>query len=170
MGSTHWRRGAVVVSVTSGVGVAVNRRVDAAFGEEGGLPLFQPQASLPQQIGEHGIVKQPQLADRHLQGDMPIAEVVGRPQQLQGVGGAHQQQRFSRSFDLHQGWAVVAAEPFAGLERFTTGQLQQQGLAAAAVAQAPQPGAFVGTEGQGPGGQSPGGLGPVGLVWLAGGG
>lgn len=158
------------MSVTSGVGVAVNRRVGAALGKEGGLSLFQLQAPLPQQIGEHGIVKQPQFADRDLQGDMAIAEVIGRPQQLQGVGGAHQQQRFSGSFDLHQGWAVVAAEPFTGLERFATGQLQQQGLAAAAVAQAPQPGAFVGTERQGPVGLAPLGLGPVGLVWIAGGG
>ena len=147
--------------------MAVNRRVGAALGKEGGLSLFQLQAPLPQQIGEHGIVKQPQFADRHLQGDMAIAEVISRPQQLQRVGGAHQQQRFSRSYDLHQGWAVVAAEPFAGLERFTTGQLQHQGLAAAAVAPAPQPGAFVGTEGQGPVGLGTVGL---GLVWFAGGG
>jgi hypothetical protein len=104
------------------MGVA-RRRVGATLRQEGGQLCFEPQAPLPQQISEYGIGEQAQLAGPHFKGDMAIAEVISRPQQLQGIGGAHQQQRFGGGFHLHQRWTVVAAEPFAGLERLTAGEL-----------------------------------------------
>jgi urease accessory protein len=105
---------------------------------------------LPQQIGEHGIVQQPQLPRRHLKSDMAITQVIGRPQQIQGIGGLDQQQGLIRSLNPHQRWTLVQAQPFARLQRLTAGELEQQGLAAAAMAQTPQAGAFIGAEGQGP--------------------
>ena len=90
---------------------------------------------------------------------MAITEVIRRPQQLQGFGGPNQQQGFGGGFDLHQRRAVVAAQPFPRLKRLTAGQLEQQGLAAEAVAQAPQARAVVGAEGKSPAWLATGGRG-----------
>ena len=143
----RWRERAVVLAMAVALPLG---RIGAALRQEGSLPMLQMQTPLPQQIGEHRIVEQPQFGRCHLQCDMAIAEVICRPQQLQGFGSPNQQQGFRGGFDLHQRRAVVAAQPFPRLKRLTARQLEQQGLTAEAVAQAPQARAFVGAEGKSP--------------------
>ena len=60
------------------------------------------QPPLAQQIGQHRILQDPQLARVQFHRHMAVAEVIGRLQQGQGVGAAHQQQRFRRRFHPHQ--------------------------------------------------------------------
>ena len=82
---------AVIMTMPMGMAMALPLgRIGAALRQEGSLPMLQMQTPLPQQIGEHRIVEQPQFGRCHLQGDMAIAEVIGRPQQLQGFGGPNQ--------------------------------------------------------------------------------
>jgi hypothetical protein len=57
---------------------------------------------LAQQIGEHRILQDAQLAGAQLHRHMAVAQVIGRLQQGQGVGATHQQQRFRRRFHPHQ--------------------------------------------------------------------
>jgi hypothetical protein len=87
----------VAVMLVVAMGMAKSMLMAASCGigpglrQEGGLAAFQVEPPLLQKIGQHGILKQPQLTGAHLQRDMAVAEVIGRPQQVEGVGGAHHQ-------------------------------------------------------------------------------
>ena len=72
--------------------MATSCGIGAGLRQEGGQAALQLQPPLLQQIGQHRILKQPQLPGAHLQSHMAIAEVIGRPQQVEGVAGAHHQQ------------------------------------------------------------------------------
>ena len=79
---------------------------------------------------------------------MAVAEVISRPQQVEGVAGAHHQQGLSGSLHPHRRIAGAAAEPFARQQRLAALQLQHQITAAGAAAMTPQPGSLIGAEGQ----------------------
>jgi hypothetical protein len=131
---------AMPVSAYSGIG--------AGLRQEGSQAAHQLQPPLLQQIGQHRILKQPQLPGAHLQRHMAVAEVVGRPQQVEGVAGTHHQQRLSGRLHPHRRIAGRSAEPFARLQRLAALQLQQQITTAGAPAMAAQPGALIGAEGE----------------------
>lgn len=120
--------------------------IGAGLRQEGGLAVLQLQPPLLQQIGQHRILKQPQLAGAHLQRHMAVAEVIGRPQQVEGVAGAHHQQGLSSRLHPHRRIARLTAEPFARLQRLAALQLQQQITTAGATAMTPQPEALIGAE------------------------
>ena len=145
---------AVTAMVVVAMGMAISMAVAASCGvsaglrQEGGLAALHGQPPLLQQIGQHRIFKEPQLAGAHLQCHMAVAEVIGRPQQVEGVAGAHHQQGFGGSLHPHRRIARRATEPFARLQRHAALQLQHQITAAGATAMAAKPGAVIGREGQ----------------------
>ena len=128
--------------------MATSCGIGAGLRQEGGQAALQLQPPLLQQIGQHRILKEPQLPGAHLQSHMAIAEVIGRPQQVEGVAGARHQQGLSGSLHPHRRIAGAAAEPFARQQRLAALQLQQQITAAGAAAMTPQPGSLIGAEGQ----------------------
>lgn len=146
-------RGRAVVMVGA-MGMAISMVVAASWGvgaglrQEGGLAAFQGEPPLLQQIGQHRIFKKPQLAGAHLQRHMAIAEVIGRPQQVEGGAGTNHQQGLGRRLHPHRRIAGRAAEPFARLQRQAALQLQQQVATADAAAMTAQPGAVIGRKGQ----------------------
>lgn len=138
----------VVVAMAIGMPVSACSGVGAGLGQEGSKAALQLQPSLLQQIGQHRILKQPQLPGAHLQRHMAVAEVIGRPQQVEGVAGTHHQQRLSGRLHPHRRIAGRTAEPFARLQRLAALQVQQQITTAGAAAMAAQPGALIGAEGK----------------------
>ena len=141
---------AVILGVTMKVVVpmATSCGIGAGLRQEGGQAALQLQPPLLQQIGQHRILKQPQLPAAHLQSHMAVAEVMSRPQQVEGVAGAHHQQGLSSSLHPHRRIAGAAAKPFAWQQRLTALQLQHQITAAGAAAMTPQSGSLIGAEGQ----------------------
>ena len=111
------------------------------------MASLQLQATPHEQIGQHGIIAKPQLMLAQLQGDMPIAEVVGSLEQGQGRRGPHPQQRLRRRLHPHAG-AAGTAQPLARLQGRPPGQLQQQCPATGTGATPPQAGALLGRERQ----------------------
>jgi len=77
---------------------------------------------------------------------MAVAEVIGRPQQVEGVAGAHHQQGLSGRLHQHRRITGRTAEPFARLQRLAALQLQHQITTAGATAMTPQPAALSGAE------------------------
>ena len=73
-----------------------------------------------------------------LQGDMAIAQVISRLQQLQGMRSLHPQQRLRRCRHLHNGRTGLIPQQVTGLERTLTGQLQKHRTTAGGGATAPQ--------------------------------
>ena len=138
----------VVVVVAMSRPVAACSGIGAGLRQEGGLAVLQLQPPLLQQIGQHRILKQPQLTGAHLQRHMAVAEVIGRPQQVEGVAGAHHQQGLSGRLHQHRRIAGRTAQPFARLQRLAALQLQQQITTASATAMTPQPEALIGAEGE----------------------
>jgi len=142
----------VVVAMAMGIAISLAMATSCGIGaglrQEGGQAALQLQPPLLQQIGQHRILKEPQLPRAHLQSHMAIAEVIGRPQQVEGVAGAHHQQGLSGSLHPHRRLAGAAAEPFARQQRLAALQLQHQITAAGAAAMTPQPGSLIGAEGQ----------------------
>jgi len=138
----------VAVIVAMAMPMAVCSGIGAGLWQEGGLAVLQLQPPLLQQIGQHRILKQPQLTGAHLQRHMAVAEVIGRPQQVEGVAGAHHQQGLSGRLHPHRRIAGRTAEPFARLQRLAALQLQQQITTAGATAMTPQPEALIGAEGE----------------------
>ena len=142
------------VMVVVAMGMAISMPMAATCGvspslrQEGGLAAFQGEPPLLQQIGQHRILKQPQLTGAHLQGYMAVAEVIGRPQQVEGVAGAHHQQGLSGRLHPNRRRSRLPAEPLARLQRLAALQLQHQITAAGAAAMAAQPGALIGAEGE----------------------
>ena len=136
----------VVVARARAMPVAACSGVGAGLRQEGGLAVLQLQPPLLQQIGQHRILKQPQLIGAHLQRHMAVAEVIGRPQQVEGVAGAHHQQGLSGRLHPHRRIAGRTAEPFARLQRLAALQLQHQITTAGAAAMTPQPEALIGAE------------------------
>ena len=136
----------VVVVVAMTMPVAACSGIGAGLRQEGGLAVLQLQPPLRQQIGQHRILKQPQLTGAHLQRHMAVAEVIGRPQQVEGVAGAHHQQGLSGRLHPHRRIAGRTAEPFARLQRLAALQLQHQITTAGAAAMTPQPEALIGAE------------------------
>ena len=136
----------VVVFVAMAMPVAACSGIGAGLRQEGGLAVLQLQPPLLQQIGQHRILKQPQLTGAHLQRHMAVAEVIGRPQQVEGVAGAHHQQGLSGRLHPHRRIAGRTAEPFARLQRLAALQLQHQITTAGAAAMTPQPEALIGAE------------------------
>jgi len=136
----------VVVVVAMAMAVAACSGIGAGLWQEGGLAMLQLQPPLLQQIGQHRILKQPQLTGAHLQRHMAVAEVIGRPQQVEGVAGAHHQQGLSGRLHPHRRIAGRTAEPFARLQRLAALQLQHQITTAGATAMTPQPAALSGAE------------------------
>jgi len=126
--------------------VAACSGIGAGLRQEGGLAVLQLQPPLLQQIGQHRILKQPQLTGAHLQRHMAVAEVISRPQQIEGVAGAHHQQGLSGRLHPHRRIAGRTAEPFARLQRLAALQLQHQITTAGAAAMTPQPEALIGAE------------------------
>ena len=146
--------GAMVVALMAALMMAVSMPVAACGGigaglrQKGDLAALQLQAPLLQQIGQHRIFDQPQLTGSHLQRHMTVSEVISRPQQLEGIAGAHQQQGLDSRLDQHRRIARRPAEPFARLQRLAALQLQHQVTTAGAAAMAPQSGAVIGRERQ----------------------
>ena len=138
----------VPMGIAISMPMATSCGIGAGLRQEGGQAALQLQPPLLQQIGQHRILKQPQLPGAHLQSHMAIAEVIGRPQQVEGVAGAHHQQGLSGSLHPHRRIAGAAAEPFARQQRLTALQLQHQITAAGGAAMTPQPGSLIGAEGQ----------------------
>ena len=142
----------VVVAMAMGIAISLAMATSCGIGaglrQEGGQAALQLQPPLLQQIGQHQILQKAQLPLPHLQRHMAIAEVIGRPQQVEGVAGAHHQQGLSGSLHPHRRIAGAAAEPFARQQRLAALQLQQQITAAGAAAMTPQPGSLIGAEGQ----------------------
>ena len=136
----------VVVARAMTMPVAACSGIGAGLRQEGGLAVLQLQPPLRQQIGQHRILKQPQLTGAHLQRHMAVAEVIGRPQQVEGVAGAHHQQGLSGRLHPHRRIAGRTAEPFARLQRLAALQLQHQITTAGATAMTPQPEALIGAE------------------------
>jgi len=142
----------VTVMVAVAMGVAINMPMAASCGvsaslrQERGLAALQLQPPLLQQIGQHRILKQPKLTGADLQGHMAVAEVISRPQQVEGVAGANHQQGLRGRLHPNRRSARLPAEPFARLQRGATLQLQQQITPAVASAMAAQPGALIGAE------------------------
>ena len=136
----------VAVIVAMAMPMAVCSGIGAGLWQEGGLAVLQLQPPLLQQIGQHRILKQPQLTGAHLQRHMAVAEVIGRPQQVEGVAGAHHQQGLSGRLHPHRRIAGRTAEPFARLQRLAALQLQHQITTAGATAMTPQPEALIGAE------------------------
>jgi len=126
--------------------VAACSGIGAGLRQEGGLAVLQLQPPLLQQIGQHRILKQPQLTGAHLHRHMAVAEVISRPQQVEGVAGAHHQQGLNGRLHPHRRIAGRTAEPFARLQRLAALQLQQQITTAGAAAMTPQPEALIGAE------------------------
>lgn len=137
---------AVIVVVAMTMPVAACSGIGAGLRQEGGLAVLQLQPPLRQQIGQHRILKQPQLTGAHLQRHMAVAKVIGRPQQVEGVAGAHHQQGLSGRLHPHRRIAGRTAEPFARLQRLAALQLQHQITTAGAAAMTPQPEALIGAE------------------------
>ncbi len=106
------------------------------------------QAPLAQQHLEHRVLQDPQLAGPEFHGHMAVAQVISGLQQGQGIGAAHQQQRFSRRLHDHHGDLGSVAEGLPWQQGAATGKLQQQVPAAGAAAVAPQAAALVGAERQ----------------------
>ena len=144
----------VTVMVAVAMGVAINMPMAASCGvsaslrQERGLAALQLQPPLLQQIGQHRILKQPKLTGADLQGHMAVAEVISRPQQVEGVAGANHQQGLRGRLHPNRRSARLPAEPFARLQRGATLQLQQQITPAVASAMAAEPGALIGAEGE----------------------
>ena len=140
----------LVVDVAMGMAIsmpmAASCGVSPSLREEGGLAAFQGEPPLLQQIGQHRILNQPQLTGAHLQGHMAVAEVIGRPQQVEGVAGAHDQQGLSGRLHPNRRRSRLPAEPFARLQRLAALQLQHQIATAGATAMTPQPPALSGAE------------------------
>ena len=82
--------------------VAVAARVGPGLRFKGRQHGVHRQPPLAQQVGQHRILQDPQLAGMQFHRHMAVAEVIGRLQQGQGVGAAHQQQRFRRRLYPHQ--------------------------------------------------------------------
>ena len=143
---------ALILGVAMGMAISMPMAASCGIGpglrQEGGLAAFQVEPPLLQQIGQHGILKQPQLTGAHLQRHMAVAEVISRPQQVEGVGGAHHQQELSGRLHPNRRRSRLPAEPFARLQRLAALQLQHQITAADAPAMAAQPGALIGAEGE----------------------
>lgn len=135
-------------AMTISMPVAACSGIGAGLRKEGGQAVLQLQPPLLQQIGQHRILKQPQLIGAHLQRHMAVAEVISRPQQVEGGAGAHHQQGLSGR--LHPHWRIAGrtAEPFARLQRLAALQLQHQITTAGTTAMSAQPGALIGAEGE----------------------
>ena len=98
-------RSGVVVRVRIAMTVTAGR-VRAALGLEGLVRFADDQVHLAQQIGQHVVGFQLQVIGGQLQWHMPVAEVVGGAQQIEGlaVPGAvpHHQHRLRRRMNLDQ--------------------------------------------------------------------
>ena len=140
-----------VLMVTAGIG--------AGLRQKGFQAALQLQTQPLQEISQHRIGEQAQLLGTELERHMAVAEVIGGPQQLEGIGAAHQQQRLRRRLHPHCRLAAGPGQPFAGLQGFAAGQLQHQLQAATAHPPAPQAGALLGAERQAEGGADRGGAG-----------
>ena len=123
--------------------------IGAALRQKGRQASLHLQAAVLQQVGQHRIIQKHQLFALQLQGHVPVAQVISGLQQGQGFSRSHHQNRFAGGLDAHDGRVgVIAQQPFAGLQRLLTGQLQQQSAAADTATAAPQSGAFIGAETQ----------------------
>jgi len=136
----------VVVVVAMGMGMAMVMAlgVGAGFGQEGLLAAFELETTVLQQVGQHRIPEQAQFAGAQLQGHMAVAEVVGRLQQRQRLGGPHQQQGFGGRLHPHRRITGLPEQPLAGAQWLAPLELEQQVAAAAALAVAPQAAAVIG--------------------------
>jgi len=126
------------------VAMAMTLGVGAGLGQEGLLAAFELETTVLQQVGQHRIPEQAQFAGAELQGHMAVAEVVGRLQQRQRLGGPHQQQGFGGRLDPHWRIAGLPEQPLAGAQWLAPLELEQQVAAAEALAVAPQAGAVIG--------------------------
>ena len=138
----------MAVGLCVAMGLAMAGGIGATLRQEGLSPPLQHQPPTLQQVGQHRILQEAQLPLPHLQRHMAIAEVISGPQQLQSIRRPHQQQGLRRGLHQHPGPALLIAQQFSRGQGLTPGQLQQEGPAAEALTQAPQPGAVVGPEGQ----------------------
>jgi len=126
------------------VAMAMTLGVGAGLGQEGLLAAFELETTVLQQVGQHRIPEQAQFAGAELQGHMAVAEVVGRLQQRQRLGGPHQQQGFGGRLDPHRRIAGLPEQPLAGAQWLAPLELEQQVAAAEALAVAPQAGTVIG--------------------------
>ena len=141
----------VVVRIARPVLVAVlmvATGISAGLRQKGLQAPLQMQTQPLQQIRQHRICEQTQLLGTELERHMAVAEVIGRPQQVEGVAGTHHQQGLSGRLHPNRRSARLPAEPFARLQRLAALQLQQQITTAVASAMAAQPGALIGAEGE----------------------
>jgi len=139
---------ALMVALATVMPMAASCGIGAGLRQKGAVASLQLQAPLLQQIGQHRIFDQPQLAGPHLQRHMTVSEVISRPQQIERLGATHEHQGLSSGLHPHRRIAGRPAEPFARLQRLTPIQLQHQITTADAAAMAAQSGAVIGREGQ----------------------
>jgi hypothetical protein len=132
----------MVVVVATGMAMALG--VGAGLGQEGLLAVFKLETTVLQQVGQHRIPEQAQFAGAQLKGHVAVAEVVGRLQQRQRLGGPHQQQGFGGGLDPHRRIAGLPEQPLTGAQWLSPLELEQQVAAAEALAVAPQAGAVIG--------------------------
>ena len=106
-------RMAVCMAVCMGLRMAVRMgcsRVRAGFRLESGRNIGHDQVHLPQHVAQHVIAFEQQAIGLQFECDVPIAEVVGRAQQIEGraVLGAmtHLHQRLLGGDDSQQGSVV----------------------------------------------------------------
>jgi urease accessory protein len=125
------------------VGVAAVR---PGFRMKGAQAMAHLQPALTEQSLQHRVGQQTQFSRTHLQGHVAVAQVVGRPKQIQGFARTHQQQRLRRGLHPSHGQAVLRGQPFTGAQGLAPGQLKQHRAAVPAMAQSPQPGALIGGE------------------------
>ena len=138
------RMGVLTIVMVMVVIVAMTLGVGAGLGQEGLLAAFELETTVLQQVGQHRIPEQAQFAGAKLQGHMAVAEVVGRLQQRQRLGGPHQQQGFGGRLHPHRRIAGLPKQPLAGAQWLAPLELEQQVAAAEALTVAPQAGAVIG--------------------------
>lgn len=134
----------VMAMIFMAMGIAVG----PTLGIKGRHHGLHRQAPVLQQLSQYRILQQPQLVGVDLHRHVAIAQVIGRLQQSQGAVGPHPQQRLRGGLHLHQRLPLGRGQQLAGHQGRPAGQLQQQGPAAAAVAQAPQSRALLRPQGQ----------------------
>jgi hypothetical protein len=66
------------------------------------MEAIEQQTAVMQEMGQHRIIQQSQFASPHFQGDMAIAQVISRLQQIQRLLSADPQQRLRRCLHLHR--------------------------------------------------------------------
>ena len=128
--------------------MAMGFAVGPTLGIKGRHHGLHRQAPVLQKLSQYRILQQPQLIGVDLHRHVAIAQVIGRLQQSQGAVGPHPQQRLRGCLHLHQRLPLGRGQQLAGHQGRPAGQLQQQGPAAAAVAQAPQSRALLRPQGQ----------------------